>query len=123
MIADKVTTFKSKADVLLLPNVVGPQYILRIHVLPIGVTLYRRPTVRQYREHLATISCVVPACGREWRIGTQFCLECGEPITWFAIADIAQQLPKKIDRAIEVKRRYRLAKSQCASLTDQPTLV
>ena len=33
MFADKVTIFKSKADVLLLPNVVGPQYILTIHVL------------------------------------------------------------------------------------------
>mgnify|MGYP000385306328 CR=1 FL=1 len=115
MFADKVTIFKSKADVLLLPNVVGPQHILTIQVLPRGVTLYRRPTVRQYREHLATIHCVVPACGREWRIGTQLCLECGEPITSRAIADIAQQLPSKFDRSVEVKRRYGLAMSQYAS--------
>ncbi len=105
---------------LLLPNTVGPQYILTIQVLPHGVTLYRRPTVRQYMEHLATINCVVPACRREWRMGTQFYLECGEPIAWRAIADIAQQLPAKIDGSVEVKRRYGLAMSQYASSTDQP---
>ncbi len=96
MIADKDTIFKPKADVLLRPRVVGPQYYLPIQVLPLGVTLYRRPTVRQYREHLATNHCVVPACKREWRIGTNF-LERGEPITWRAIAATAQHLPSKID--------------------------
>ena len=45
---DKVTMFRFKAGVLLLPSVVGPQYILTIQVLPHGATLYRHPTVRQY---------------------------------------------------------------------------
>ncbi len=104
-----------------LPSAVGPRCILTMRVVPVGVTFYRRPTVQQYREHPATINCVVPACGREWRIGTQFCRECGEPVSWRAIASITQQLPTKIDRAIEVRRRYGLAMPQYASLTDQPS--
>ncbi len=45
MIADKVTILKPKADVVLLPNVVGPQYILTIQVLPHGVSAHNGTTV------------------------------------------------------------------------------
>ncbi len=107
---------------LLLPNVVGPQYILTIQVLPNGVTLYRRPTVRQYREHLATINCVVPACGREWRIGIQFGIECGEPIKWRALADLVQQLPAWTDQPTELMRRYGLSISLVKYVTRLPML-
>ena len=89
--ATTASRFRSpKSDVLLMPDAVDPIYIKTIQALPHGVTLFRRPTELQYREHPATIRCVVPACEREWRAGTQFSLVCGEPITWRAIADIAQ---------------------------------
>ena len=39
---------------------------------------------------------------------------------WRAIADITQQLPERVDRATEVRRRCGLAMPQYASLTDQP---
>ena len=47
MLSDKVAIFKSKADVLLLPDAVGPQFILTIQASPHGVTLYRRPAEQQ----------------------------------------------------------------------------
>jgi hypothetical protein len=119
MFKDHVTVYKSVANVLLMPHPVGPEYITTIQVMPNGVSLYRRPSPEQLRWRLATINCVASTCGLAWRIGTQFCLTCGEPITWRAIADLMQQLLAG-QRAGEVKRRYGLAMPQHASLTDMP---
>ena len=116
---------------VLLPGILGVKYgspglvpgRLRRHhstVCKQRTHVHRRTTEQEYSENAHTIRCVDPKCARLWTLGTQFCLECGEPMTWRAFADLVQQFPAWTDRPMEIMRRYGLSISLFKYVTSQP---
>ncbi len=64
MLFDQVIMFKPRADVLPIPEVVGPQYIDTVQVLPHGVILYRRVSDLEHKETLAPSIALTPKFDR-----------------------------------------------------------
>ena len=119
MLRDKLTLYKSNANVVLCPHSIEIKYIIAAkYITEPRHTLYKRPTDQAlslaFGEH-----CVCTYCGRPHVFGTQWCLgNCWVPITTEAVQDHIAFIPVPAARADELQRVYGLTTKSLQQLID-----
>ncbi len=87
LLQDGIRLYRSAAGVILIPDLVGVQYVLRVTLItPPQFTLYSRPTQEQLNCASGTdLHCL--DCGTVHRRGCWRCFGCWEALTWAGVHD------------------------------------
>ena len=119
MLRDKLTLYKSNANVVLCPHSIDTKYIIAAkYFAEPRHTLYKRPTDQALCLAFGD-NCVCTYCNRPHVFGTQWCLgKCWVPITTHAVQDHIAFIPVPSARADELQRVYGLNTRSLQQLID-----
>ena len=120
MLRDKLTLYKSNADVVLCPHSIAIKYIIAArYITEPRHTLYKRPTATALSLAYGN-NCVCTYCDQPYVFGTQWCLgRCWVPITTHAVQDHIAFIPVQSARADELQRVYGLTTKSLQQLVDK----
>ena len=118
MLQDNIRLYRSAAGVILIPDLIGVQYILRVTLIaPPRFTLYSRPTQEQLNCASGTdLHCL--DCGTIHRRGCYRCFGCWEALTWAGVHDRQGFVLDADERKRELRLCYGLTPLQFHNIVE-----
>ncbi len=117
---DKIKLYRTAADVILIPSIIGVEYILRVTLItPPAFTVYSRPKHEEWNYAKGTdLHCL--DCGTIHRRGCWSCFNCWETMTWAGVADRHTFILDSSERKRDLRMYYGLTPQQFDKVCKEP---